>query len=356
MEGQQLKEEPINNEMTLIDFLQAIWKQKLLITLTAILGLFLGFTYILLSSPVYEAATIISPPSQGDIAALNQGRLLLKKSLLSPYEIKDVYDIFTKELQAESTKRLFFNTIILPSMENKTALSQGQLYANFSKSLMIKEIKSLPNAFTPPPSNYMVTIRGVSPQQDAKWLAKYIALAKQKALEGILTDIDSQHKNVMRELREKIDAIREAADIHRLDRVQQLKEAIKVAQAVGVKGNALSKIITDASTVNDPSLMYLRGSAALQAELNNIENRGSSDAFAPAELKLRETQSMLDLYKKIIINPSIVVLFKQDGEVIVSDLPIAPHKKLILILSLFAGLISGVIWVLTRKSLTLIFK
>jgi chain length determinant protein (polysaccharide antigen chain regulator) len=353
VEGQQLKEAPINNEMTLIDFLQALWKQKLLITLTTTLGLFLGFAYILLSSPVYEAATFISPPSQGGIAALNQGRLTQKKSLLNPYEVKEVYDVFTKELQAESTKRLFFNRFFLPSMKNKTALSQGKLYANFSKSLMIKEIKSFPNSFAPSPSNYIVAIQGVSPEQDAEWVTKYIALAKQKALENILTDIEHQHKNVMRELQKQIDSIREVTNTQRLDRIQQLKEAIKVAQVVGVKGNSVAGIITDASAVKDPSLMYLRGSVALQAELNNIENRGSSDAFAP---KLREAQSRLDLYKKIIINPKKVEMFKQDGEVIVPDLPIAPHKKLVLVLALLAGLIAGIIWVLTRRSLTLIFK
>ncbi|KTD35893.1 LPS O-antigen length regulator [Legionella nautarum] len=356
MEGQQLKEARINNEMTLIDFLQAIWKQKLLITLSTTLGLFLGFACILLASPVYEAVSFISPPSQGDIAALNQGRLRSKKSLLNPYEVKEVYDIFTKELQAESTKRLFFNRVFLPSMKNKTALSQAKLYANFSKSLKIKEIKSLPNSFTTPPSNYIVAIQGRSPEQDAEWVTKYIALAKQKALEGILTDIDHQHKNVMRELGKQIDSIREVANSQRLDRVQQLKEAIKVAQAVGVKGNSISRIITDASAANDPSLMYLRGSVALQAELTNIENRVSSDAFAPSGLKLRETQAMLELYKKITINPAKVMLFKQDGEVIIPDLPIAPHKKLVLILALFAGFFTGVIWVLTRRSLTLIFK
>ena len=211
----------------------------------------------------------------------------------------------------------------------------------------------MPSAFSSLPSNYIVAIQGVSPEQDAKWVTQYIALAKQKALEEILIDAKRQHQSVMRYLRDQIDSIREVANTQRLDRIQQLKEAIKVAQAVGTKGGTAG-IITDASAVNNPSLMYLRGSAALQAELSNIENRSSSDAFAPEALKLRETESAFDFYKKIIINPNKIALFKQDGEVVVPDLPIAPHKRMILLLALFVGLISGIALALIRKSLFLI--
>jgi len=351
---QQLKEASIHHEMNLIDFLHTLWKQKVLILLSTAFCLFLGLAYLLMSNPIYEAATIISPPSQGDIATLNQGRSLAKNSLLKPYQVKEVYAIFTKALQAESTKRLFFNTVFLPSWKEKDT---ANLYSVFSNSLIIKEIKPISSVFDSPPSTYIVAMRGVSPEQDAKWLTKYIDLAKQKALEEVMTDDKRQRTSVLRNLRDRIDSIREVANAQRLDRIQQLKEAIKVAHAIGVKGgNVPTGIITDAEVMNNPSMMYLRGSVALQAELNNIENRGSSDAFAPKELKLRETQSRFDFYKKVTINSSNVLMFKQDGEVMKPESPIAPRKKLVLLLSLCAGLILGIMGALTRKAFLLIFK
>ncbi|KTD30180.1 MULTISPECIES: LPS O-antigen chain length determinant protein WzzB [Legionella] len=351
---QPLKDASIHHEMNLIDFLHTLWRQKLLILLVTAFCLFLGIAYLLLSHPVYEAVTIISPPSQGDIATLNQGRSSAKNSLLKPYQVKEVYAIFTKALQAESTKRLFFNTVFLPSWKEKTA---ANLYPLFSNSLIIKEIKSLSNAFDPPPSNYIVAIRGVSPEQDAQWLSKYIDLAKRKALEEVMTDDKRQRSSVLRDLHDRIDSIREVANAQRLDRIQQLKEAIKVAHAVDAKGKTVaSGIIADAEVMNNPSMMYLRGSAALKAELDNIEHRGSSDAFAPKELKLRETQSRFDFYKKAAINSNNVLMFQQDGEVIKPDSPIAPRKKLILLLSLCAGLVLGIMGALTRKALSLVFR
>lgn len=348
-----------HHDMKLVDFLRILWKQKFLIGFTIALCVLSGIIYILCAKPLYEAVIYIAPPSQGDIAVLNVGRSKEKNSPLVPYQLDEVYNYFTQELQAESTKRFFFNDVFLPAWKNENkSVNEGELYNLFTKSLTVKEINAGPFAKDNLLSKYVVGIKGHSPTQDAEWLKKYIAIANQKAIELVLNDFVRQKNAVVHELTHKIDYIREVANTQRLDRIQQLHEAIKVAQAVGAKKEITTsnKIIADASAVNNPSMMYLRGSAALQAELNNLQNRESSDAFAPGELQLRETQTKLDFYKNISANADRIELFKLDGEIRAPELPIAPRKKIILLLSLLGGLLLGIALGLTRNVLSIIVK
>lgn len=349
MEGQQLKEVYTHDDINLIDFLRTLWKEKLLILLTTSLFLFLGMAYIFFSTPVYEANGSIFPPSTRDLAPLNQGRSKDANALLPLYKVNEVYGIFTERLLAEYTKRLFFKDVFLPSLQNKKEAghSQDSLFQIFSKSFSVKRI-----AETKPPFGYIITVRGGSPEEAVQWVQKYIDLTKQQALEDMLIDAKREQTEVVSNLQNKIDTIREVVNIQRNDRIEQLKEAVKLAQAAEVKGG--NGILTDASAVKDPSMMHLRGSIALQAELNSLSKRDYSDAFAPNNLKLRETQTMLDFYKKIVISPDSIIMFRSGIDK--SELPIAPRKKSILALALFAGLFLGIILATTRKAFALIVK
>jgi chain length determinant protein (polysaccharide antigen chain regulator) len=334
------------DEMTLIAFLRILWQQKGLILLIMALSLALGSAYILFSTPLYEATAYLRPPTTADLLPINQGRSTKKHAKLSLYQPSEVYKIFTKVLQSEALKHDFFETLHLP-------------FASASKALSVSEIRTIPAPNNSTAPDYVVAYRGSSSKEDALFVQKYIAMAKQRAVDELLQDLDRDRNNVIYSLKTKIASIREIADTERLDRIEQLKEAIKVAQAIGLKGGTVSPIsgvIADASVVNNPRMMYLRGSAALNAEMNNLSRRQSADAFVPKSFKLRQTQALLDSYEKISFNKDELTLFRQDSEIREPDLRIAPRKKLILLLSLFAGLFLGISAAVLRKPLALVLK
>jgi chain length determinant protein (polysaccharide antigen chain regulator) len=349
---QQLRSIRNRNEIYLIKLLRTFWQHKLLILITTFISLFLAFFYISLSTPIYEATAYISPPTRGDIAALNYGRVNSKNKLLSLYKVKDVYKIFINNLQNDSTKSEFFYRVFLPSLlKNKDQThSQGEFFTLFSNSLSIKAAKVIPANY---PANYIVSMRGPFPEQDADWLKKYIDLAKQKALKQVLAKAKYQYNGIVNTLQNKIDAIKEIASNQRLFQIQQLKEAIQIAKAVLGEGAASSSstgIKTDVLAISNPSAMlYLRGSAVLKAELDNLMSRGSLDAFAPSNLKLREKQGQLNFYKKIVIDPENVILFKLDGEIAKPVEIIAPRKKLILAIACCLGLFLGTLLAIIRN-------
>lgn len=350
----------VQDEMNLIEFLRLLWQQKGLILLVTLCSLMIGAVYIFLSRPVYEAAAYLKPPSYGDIVYINQGRSKGKKALLTRYKSNQVYQFFTKTLQSESFKRFFFNKIYLPSVQTKDKkIDASRLYVKFARSLIIKEFRDLPIQAHWQSVDYRLSFRGRSAQYDAELVKKYIELANEKARGELLLKLNQQRMQLVQVLRDKITAIRKVANLQRLDRMEQLQEAIKVAQAVGNKGKAhtsLNAVITDASVANNPSMMYLRGSTALQAELDNLSKRRSSDAFAAKSMKLRETQGLYDFYEKINYNKDKLIMFKLDGEVSIPELSIAIPKKLILFLSLLAGLFFGIVIVSLRKPLALILR
>ena len=103
-----------DDEIDLIELVRGLWAQKKLILGVTLLITAGAGLYAFLSKPVYEAKLFIMPPTQNGIAELNYGRG--KSSELDIYSIGYVYEVFARNLQAESLRRKFFNEVYLPSL------------------------------------------------------------------------------------------------------------------------------------------------------------------------------------------------------------------------------------------------
>lgn len=105
------------------------------------------------------------------------------------------------------------------------------------------------------------------------------------------------------------------------------------------------QVVEQLSAFMDGSLMYMRGSKALKAEIQALESRVSDDPFIPT---LRTLQEQQRLFNSLSINPEKVAVFRQDGSVDIPDTPVKPKKALILAIGLMAGGLLGVFLVLVR--------
>lgn len=93
------------------------------------------------------------------------------------------------------------------------------------------------------------------------------------------------------------------------------------------------------------ALTYMRGSKALEAEIDNLQKRPSDDPFIE---DLRQKQAAVATYRALEIDPSVVDVYRQDGDVNPPDQPVKPRKALILLFGVVLGGTVGVIWVLGR--------
>ncbi|MDU9029261.1 LPS O-antigen chain length determinant protein WzzB [Pseudomonas mediterranea] len=328
-----------SDEIDLIELVRGLWAQKWLIISVTLLVTIGAAAYAFLSKPVYEAKLFIMPPTQNGIAELNYGRG--KSTELDTYSIKHVYDVFARNLQAESLRQKFFNEIYLPSLDE--VHRQGALdriYDRFSRQLVV----SGPGKDTP--DRFSVTVQSDDPIRATEWAKAYVGRASEAAESELIKNVTTEASVKARNLEQRIISLRETAQRVREDRIQQLREALKIAQSIGLTTpSTRSTAAVDITVETGNQLDYQRGSKALAAEVQALENRTSDDAFIP---DLRTLQMRYNFYRKLNIDPDNIMVYRQDGNVEIPGSPIRPRKLLILFLGFFAGGIAGVFLALIR--------
>ncbi|CEK10216.1 Wzz/FepE/Etk N-terminal domain-containing protein [Legionella hackeliae] len=343
MEG---KQNTIMNEIDIVDLCLTIWLRKWFILFVTLVCVGVGTLYVALKKPVYEAKGYISAPTAGNIAALNYGRSEIGEmaSRIKPFNVADVYGLFTDSLLSESTKRKFFNSIYFPTVaKNNQKVVKDSVYNGFSRIFTVKQV---PDSN---PAKYIVTAKGKNPEQIVKWIKDYIGLANQRALLNLSLILKNENKTMAQDFEKKIEMKREGAKQQRYDRLAQLEEALKIAKAVDIDKQSILSLngtIADASIFNEPSMLYLRGSKELEVEIKNLQERKSDDPFIDG---LRDLQLQYDYYSTNNVNLKDVALFQLDGSIRLPDLPISPKKDLILLLSTLLGLMLAIGWIVLEN-------
>ncbi|MFJ4055415.1 LPS O-antigen chain length determinant protein WzzB [Pseudomonas sp. NPDC089743] len=329
-----------SDEIDLIELVQGVWRQKLWVGLIAVPIIAIGFTYIMLVSPVYEAKLYIQPPSQNEIAQLNYGRG--DGTGLAPLSSKDVYSIYLKALQSEAVRDKFFRSAFLPMLtEAERSGSRDALYAQFNGMLKVTQAgKNMPD-------RYVLTANIEDPRLAATWVSSYAEMAAERAKNELLSGTRSDISIMADNLEQQIRASRASAANKRADQIAKLKEALRVASSIGLEKPPIiaETLSNEVSAGMSGALTYMRGTKALQGEIANLESRASDDPFIP---DLRERQEKLSFLRSLKIDPSLVAMYQQDGAVSQPDEPIKPRKALIFLLSVLVGMGLGVMAALSR--------
>ncbi|WP_434628380.1 LPS O-antigen chain length determinant protein WzzB [Pseudomonas sp. Z6-14] len=331
-----------DDEIDLIALARGLWAQKWLILAITLLVTAGAAAYAFLSKPVYEAKLFIMPPTQNEIAELNYGRG--KSTELETYTIKHVYDVFARNLQGESLRQTFFNEVYLPSLdESQREGALDRLYERFSRQLVVKA----PGKDTP--DRFSVTVQIGDPVKATEWAKAYVAHASEAAEAELVKNVTTEASVRARNLEQRIVSLRETAQRIREDRIQQLREALKIAEAIGLTTPTVNSSAAVDITVDTGSKMdYQRGSKALAAEIKTLESRTSDDAFIE---DLRTLQMRYNFYRKLNVDPELISVYRQDGSVEVPESPIKPYKILILVLGITIGLVFGCLIALIIYSL-----
>jgi len=324
-----------DDEIELFDLVHGIWRQKLWVGLVAAPILAVGVAYALMAAPVYEAKLIVEPPTQNDIAQLNFGRG--GDSGLSPLTVREVYENHLQALQSEAVRNKFFRDVYLPSLSDERRLgSRDALYSDFKRVLTVAP------AGKESSTRYAVTATMHDPEQATKWVVAFNELAAESAKRRVLESNRSDMLIKADNLQSQISGEKNSARKEREDRIAQLKEALVVAKSVGLEKPPLisESLSVQVSAAMGGSLTYMRGSKALEAEIATLESRPSDDPFING---LRPRQEKITFYREFKLDPSVIRVFEQDGEVELPDEPIKPKKALIIMLSLVIGLGAGLL-------------
>lgn len=326
------------DEIDLFELIEGLWKKKLLIIAVAVVVTGFALAYVLLATPIYEAKVFVQAPSQNDIAQLNYGRG--GKSGLELFTIKDVSGIYLRTLQSESLRREFFRKYYIPSLsEERRTGSQDSLYSQF------KSVLTLGMVSKEAPDRFFVMAQLPDPQQAAEWVTRYVEMAGDHAKSEIIKDARVEAMVKADNLEQMVRASRESARKKREDRVAKLMEALKIARSVGLDKPPIISYGPSSEVFADMggALTYMRGTKALEAEIENLRSRTSDDPFIE---NLREKQESLNFYRSLRVDPAVVQVYRQDGALESPDTPVKPNKPIIVILGAMIGLALGVFFAL----------
>ncbi|CAM3828641.1 Chain length determinant protein [compost metagenome] len=328
------------DDVDLFEVLRGLYAQKWLILFVTTIFIVIAAVYVFFAKPVYEVKLFVIPPTASGIANFNYGRT--EGSGLEPYTVKDVYDVFLRSLQAESLRSDFFEAYYLPALaEGRRNKAREKLYDDFSDDVFVSQ-KSKQS-----PDLYVLTVRNTDPATAVAWARTYAEKAKDVATLELIKNVIDEAAVRARNLRQQINTVRESGQKTRENLIIQLKEALRVAEAVGLEkppiiGGALSAELTASMS---GQLVYMRGAQALRAEIHNLEQRKSDDPFLES---LRGLQERYAFYKGLDVVPKDVSVYRVDGSIEQPSSPVKPRVSLLLALGLLVGFIVGVACALAR--------
>lgn len=339
---------PLSSEVDLIDIARSAWRQKKAVVSIVVACVFAATIYAFSSKPVYEVKTYVLPPTINGIAEFNYGRT--KEVHLVPFTVKDVYDVFVRNLQSESLRRSFYTDVYLPSLTDvQRQGSKDALYSEFSKQITV----GLPSPDSP--YRYSIVVQSNDPITAADWLSLFVSRANAAAIQEMISNVTSEAEVRARSLDQQVATLRQGGQRTREDSIAKLREALLVAEAIGLDkppiiSGSLSSRGSDGTPAKisanmDGPLTYMRGSEALKAEIKNLEERASDDPFIP---KLRSLEVQQGYFRSINVKPDSVSVYRQDGSIELPDSPIKPKKALIVGVGLALGIILGLMFALIR--------
>lgn len=333
-----------DDEIDLRELFFALWAERLKIVAVTLLFGIAAAAYAFLSAPVYEARSSLLPPQLSDIAGYNLGR---SAANLSHFKVKDVYQVFTRNLTSEALRRKFFREVYLPSLsESERAKPQDKLWKRFNEKILSARAPDEEEH----PDFFEVRVEHKDPELAAAWVNRYVAMSAEQTSKDMQQNVLQEIDIRAREIERRIGVLRESALQRRQDRIVHLKEALVVADTVGLSAPQVTtgRTSSDGELTNfvDGSLMYMRGAKAIRAELQTLESRKTDDPFIE---ELRELQSQLAFLKGIDVSPDNVSSFTLDSTAEVPETPIKPKKAMVLAIGLGLGLVLGVLFALLSR-------
>ena len=405
---------PNSEEIDLVELFRALWRQKLLIIGVTLIVTLIAATYAFVATPYYATRTYLRPVPNSSLDQLNETGIYK----LTPEE---AINRVAGGLSSYDNRLEFFQSRpkLFQSIPNQGA-SPEQTFEDFNENafeLLYPDPKRTDNR------SAFVGLRLTYPQgmDGASVVNGFVAYVLELERREIAEDIESLIGNRLAglearmeaerasyeatkeakiaslleqsalkraQLKDELAALRDELKTRRTNRIQELNEAISIAESLGIRtptspsamsegsrGNA-QVIRTEVNNQKNP--LYFMGTEALTAERDALNSRKSDDFVEPriseiqSELAIlennREVEILLgreseDLYLKnlaelreeaarlkgIKLDTERLRLVRLDQPALQSSRPIKPKKMMILALGIVLGGMLGVFIALIRS-------
>lgn len=334
-----------NEQVSLIDLWRVVAKHKMLVLSSFVVTVMLASLYIFLAEPLYRAEANLLPPHQQDIQSLmidyyNKGGVKIEH-----YTPALVYQSFLKNLKSKGLRREYFDTYgleahYLGDKGNNDFIINRVFDKKFNGNLRVKSDKDDASFVT-------VSFSDQDPELAAQWLNQFIVFINKRTIRQLVDDVKAAIRAEMEHTSRQLESKLKFAAKRRQDKIYDLREALRIAKALGIEGASIFPVSAKKEKVGvevniNESPLYMRGTKALEAEISVLESRKSD---APFVTGLRDLQEKLDFLEGLTVDSDNLSAVMIDAAADTPYYPVKPRKNLILILSAIFGLLAGVLMV-----------
>lgn len=397
---------PRADEIDFVELLRVLWRQKYLIVGVAFIVAFIAAGYAFLATPYYQTRTYLRPIPQSSLDQLNETGIYT----LTP---EDAINRVAAGLSSYDNRRDFFlkNRELFQGVVEESN-SPERAFAEFSEQafeMLFPDPKRTDNrsAFVGLKLTYPKGMDGAAVvngfvayvlELQRREIAEDIESLIKNRLASLDMNINAQRANYNASKEAKIAALREDAALkrtqlhdelaalrdelktRRTNRIQQLSEAISIAESLGIRTPTSPSGMADSSAgtqvirtevTNRETPLYFLGTEALAAERDALADRKSDDFVEPRiaqiqselrmlennrEVEILEARKGEDLYLNnlaslreegarlngIKLDVERLRLVRVDQLALDTSEPIRPKKLMILALGLVLGTMLGV--------------
>lgn len=306
-----------NDEIDLLDVIAQLWQGKKIIILVVIVFAIAAAGYLAIAKEKWTSRTIVSSPASGMIANYNASlSVLYTQSPLDKPPLPDLQQQFFGRFTA-----------------SMSALSGALLNQEKPQVLKIDQVNKGSN------DQFTIAFTAHTAKDAQAQLAKYITQVNARIVDGYAADLRRTVGVKTRELTSSLEAQKQVAIDKQQQRLNAIKQALKIAEAADLKSSALNQ----AEFMSDDTL-YLLGTSALQSMIQNESTRP-----LVFEQNYYDTQSALLEVTHLKIDLAHLQSYRYIAE---PDLPIrrdSPKKTLVMLLAIILGGVVGAAVVIGRN-------
>jgi len=341
--GTELKEQNLrdyDDEIDLIEIVALLWKGRVQVLVVMLVALLAAAGYLLAKPAEYIVEAQVSHPNSLELAELVVLTLEpsddLSASSKSFYSPKEVFVTAQRELLSRATQREFVLSVN-KSMEG----ASGPLeFGSFSGGLEVVPQK-VGKAVT---GLFLVRLRCQDEGRCAGLVNDYVDFVHDKVRGALVADMLSLLSSEAQRVDESIFHIRENHSQSVEDRLKNLDAMIKVAREMGWVEPNSSVLASDKVMPR-----YYEGYRVLEGDRARLAAQLDDEAFVAG---LRSKQRSLRLIESGVsriaeVKTKVSVLDVVDYAYPTGK-PVAPNKKLVVILALMLGGLVGVVSVFVR--------
>ena len=406
-------QESATDEIDLVELFRALWRQKLIIAGVTLTVTFVAAAYAWLATPHYETRSYLRPVPQSNLDQLNETGIYKLTPEEAINRVAGGLSSYDNRLEFFRNNQELFQGIPVrgDSLEQTFAAFNEKAFEMLHPDPKRTENRS---AFVGLKLTYPEGVDGASVVNS--FVAYVVELERQEIaadLESLITnrlasldmEIEAQRANYnatkeaeiatlleenalkRAQLQDELVALREALKTRRTHRIQQLNEAISIADSLDIRTPTTPSAMAETprggaqvirtEVTNQEMPLYFMGTEALTAERDALAARQSDDFIEPRIAEIHSELAMLghnreveilqareeeDLYlsdlavlreeaarlKGINLDTERLRLVRLDQPALNSQEPVKPKKAMIVALGLVLGGMLGIFLALIR--------